>query len=331
MLKSSIFCLSQVSRFEKPLRDYLPQLEGAVIDFYEESYVQLVEEYVDYRQVLLYRLQAVVLHPCEIQVKFCRSDYHLLYPVEASADIHITRDSPHTSAITLTPSMATYGHIPKAGLCITLQPGTYTVYGLLIDIGMIRSEIFPDDHFLMEFRLRRRQGKQFLYQSALWPILEKTILKIQHIEFYFFPYHKNKESKVVELVYDLFAIAEYKQFEIYEKLDEGLVIAQRARQMINDQINQTFSNLNMENIALELDISPQYLRRVHVKYFKETMIQYRDSILLEKAKKLLIQYDVKEVSNYCGFMRINSFSDYFFKHLDIRPTQYRDMLLGKNK
>lgn len=328
MLKSFIFCLSQVPRFEKPLRDYLPPLDGSGIGYYEEPYIQLIEEYVDYRQVLIYRLQAVVLHPCEIQVKCCRSDYHLLYPLEASADIRITRDIPHAFAITLTPAMATYVHIPKAQLRISLQPGVYTIYGLLIDIGMIRSEIFRNDHFLMQFRLQRQQGKKLLYQSALWPIAEKTVLMIQHIEFYFFPYHKNKESKAVELVYALFAIAEYKQFEIYEKLAEGQLVAQRARQMINDQINQTFSNLNIGSISVRLGISMQYLAKVHKKYFRETLLQYRDSILLEKAKRLLMQYDVTEVSNYCGFGQVSTFSDYFFKQTQMRPMEYKRLHSG---
>ncbi|MBL1408219.1 helix-turn-helix domain-containing protein [Sphingobacterium faecale] len=323
MLKSFIFRLKQISRFEQPLQDYLPPLEGSETGYYDEPHIQLIEEYVDYRQVLIYRLQAVVLEPCEIQIECCRSDYHLLYPVEADADIRIRRDSPHASEITLTQGMATYAHIPKAELHITLQPGTYTIHGLLIDIGMIRQEIFRDDHFLMQFRLRRQQNKKLLYQSAQWPIAEKTLLQIQHIENFLFPHHKDKEGRAVELVYTLFDIAEYKQFEQYEKLQEGEILAGRIKQYIEDQVNKKFSIRDISHPPNKQNLSYQQLARIFKKYNKKTMIQYRDELLLAKAKILLLQYDVSNVAYFCGFNQISAFSDFFFSQTNIRPSVYK--------
>lgn len=331
MVKSYRYDLTRVDQFEQARGHFLPKLEDSTIEYYEEPHIQFIEEYIRYRQAIIYRLQAVVSSSCCIPLSCQMSDFHLLYPVHVPQEIVIERQSGHHSHIVLKEKLATYTYIPKGNMAIQMQPGTYLAYGLLFDVGIIRETIYKDQHFLMQFRKRRLENKKLLYQSAYWPILDKTLFQIARIETIFFKYAIDNEGEVVKLIYTLFEIAEYKQFEVYDKLHEGELLAQRARQYISDRVTQTFSKLYIGDIHRKLQVSAPYLRRAHFKYYRRTMLEYRDELLIAKAQNLLGVYSANEVSNFCGFNQPSTFSDYFLKHIGVRPKEYQNKLLGNGQ
>lgn len=330
MKKTFEFGLPQVPYFEQPRNGFLPKLSDSTITYYEDGMIQLVEEYIDYHQAMLYRIQAWATETYSISIETKGPDYHLLYPVEVSGTISLKSMEP-ISYISLSYRQATYAYIPKGKLIIEAEQGTYLLYGLLIDIGMIREVLYNDNHFLSDFRRAGSRNEKLLYQSPLWPIKEKTLYQLEYIETVLFSFRKEHEGKVVELIYNLFDIAVEKQFVTYEMLHEGEELARRARVYIHEQVTKTFSDLSIGYIHQRLGVTPQYLAREHKKYNRETMSEYRDRLLLEKAKQLLLQYTINEVSYYCGFKQASSFSDYFFKHIRMRPIQYKNMVLGKRK
>ncbi len=168
------------------------------------------------------------------------------------------------------------------------------------------------------------RDKKRLYQSALWPIKEKTSYQLSRIEEHFFNYHKDNEAMAVKLVYDLFDIAIYKNFEHYEKIDPDLLLAERAERMIRDQVTQTFSICSIQAIADQLQVDISNLDKLYKTVYGETPRHTWNTLMIQKAKDLLLAgYSVKEVSNYCGYGSQQNFSAFFRKQTGICPSAYK--------
>jgi len=322
MKKTFKFILPKVARFEEEKHPFLPQLSDAKRNLYEDTSIQLVEEFIDYRQVILYRVQAHVTKDCIIQLKTNKPDFHLIYTKKATDDIIIQKHGTKNE-IVLPHEHSTFTYIPRSKFGIHLKPGYYLVYGLLIDIGLVRDIIYHHGHFLSELKNARKRDKTSLYQTALWPIRDLTNYQLNRIETIFFTYSKQNEARVIEQIYLLFDIAETKQFVVYDKLSEGEVLTRKARTMVYDIVNQGFQEVNISQIAFLLGVSDAYLARCHKRYYKQTLLQYRDEILLPLAKdRLLSTYTISEVANFCGFRYPSGFSDYFEKQVGLYPSEY---------
>ncbi len=325
MKKTFKFILPKVAYFEDEKHPFLPRLPDAKGNLYEGSSIQLVEEYIDYRQTILYRIQAHVNTDCIVQLKTNKPDFHLIYTKKATDDIIVQKHG-IKNEIVLPHAHSTFTFIPRSKFDILLRPGNYLVYGLLIDIGLVRDIIYHHGHFLSELKNARKRDKTSLYQTALWPIKELTDYQLNRIETIFFNYSKQNEAKVVEQIYLLFDIAETKQFACYEKLSESEILAKKARTMIHDIVNQGFQEVNINLIANTLGVSDAHLTRCHKHHYRQTLLQYRDEILLPLAKeRLLSTYSIGEVANFCGFKYPSGFSKYFEKRLGLYPSNYIDL------
>ncbi len=320
--------LAKVDIFCRQVKAFLPKLPDSVLQRYEGESIQLVEEYIDYHSVIFYRIQAQIQEPTRLEVETNKTDYHLLYNLHSPSTIIFEQKS-NKSQAQLPSGYDSYIYIPKGKIRIDLFPGDYLVYGVLVDIGYIRPEIYQANHFLSEFRKAHLRNKKCLYQSAIWPIREKTGYQLSKIEDHFFTYHKDNEAMAIRMVYDLFDIAIYKNFEQYEKIDPDQLLAERAKRILEDQAMQTFSSCSIQAIAEQLHISISTLDKRYKRFVGESPKQTWNRLLVQKAKDLLRQhYSVKEVSVYCGFNQDSSFSDYFLKHVGVRPKKYQEGIDG---
>lgn len=323
MIKTFHFILPQVAEFSNQFKAYLPKLPDSQLQRYEDTGIQLVEEYIDYHSVIFYRVQAQVLEPFQLSVQTHKSDYHLLYNRHSVSTIKIEHTA-NNSHVQLPSGYDTYAYIPKGKMQTVLLQGEYLIYGVLVDRGYIRSVIFKEDHFLFKFSTAHLRDKKRLYQSALWPIKEKTSYQLSRIEEHFFNYHKDNEAMAVKLVYDLFDIAIYKNFEHYEKIDPDLLLAERAERMIRDQVTQTFSICSIQAIADQLQVHISNLDKLYKTVYGETPRHTWNTLMIQKAKDLLLAgYSVKEVSNYCGYGSQQNFSTFFRKQTGVCPSAYK--------
>lgn len=322
--------LPKVDAFSAQVKAFLPKLSDSESQLYEGEGIQLVEEYIDYHSVIFYRIQVHVQESIQLVVQTNKADYHLLYNLHSPATIILEQASNHSQA-ELPSGYDSYIYILKGKIQTDLVPGQYLVYGVLVDIGFIRAAIFKENHFLHQFRAAYRFDKKRLYQSAIWPIKERTRYQLSYIEEHLFKYHKTNEAIAIKVVYDLFDIAIYKNFEHYEKIDPDQVLAERAERMIRDQVEETFSSCSIQRIADQLQISISTLDKRYKRFIGESPKQTWNRLLVQKAKELLQQgYSVKEVSVYCGFKQDSSFSDYFLKHVGMRPKKYQEGIDGSS-
>lgn len=323
MIKTFHFILPKVSEFSEQVKALLPKLPDSQLQRYEDIGIQLVEEYIDYHSVIFYRVQVQVQSTFQLSLHTNKSDYHLLYNRHSVSTIKIEHTA-NNSHVQLPSGYDTYVYIPKGKMQTVLLQGEYLIYGVLVDRGYIRSAIFKEDHFLFKFSTARLRDKKRLYQSALWPIKEKTSYQLSRIEDHFFNYHKDNEAMAVKLVYDLFDIAIYKNFEHYEKIDPDLLLAERAERMIRDQVTQTFSICSIQAIADQLQVDISNLDKLYKTVYGETPRHTWNTLMIQKAKDLLLAgYSVKEVSNYCGYGSQQNFSAFFRKQTGICPSAYK--------
>lgn len=323
MKKTFHFKLPSVTAFSDQVKAFLPKLADSVLQRYEDTSIQLIEEYIDYHSVIFYRLQAHVQQHFRLSVTTTKADYHLLYNLGSPQEIVIEQQKEECLAA-LPPQHHRYIYIPKGEIQVNLVPGTYLVYGVLVDIGFIRPTIYKENHFLSEFRAAYQRAKKHLYQSPVWPIKERTRYQLSYIESYLFKYHKHNEAIAIKVVYNLFDIAIDKNFDLHKKLDPKQLLATLAKQMVIDQVEQIFSICSIQSIAERLQVDMSKLNKCYKAIYGESLKQTWNKHLIQKAKELLLAgHSVKEVSNYCGYGQQQNFSAFFKKQTGVSPSQYK--------
>ncbi|MNG85711.1 DNA-binding transcriptional regulator AraC [compost metagenome] len=323
MKKTFHFKLPEVDQFNHQVSAFLPKLADSSIQRYEDTGIQLIEEYIDYHSVIFYRLQAHIQQLTRLSIATFKADYHLLYNLGSPQEI-VIKQARNESQASLPANHHSYVYIPKGKIQVDLSPGQYLLYGVLVDIGFIRPAIYKENHFLFEFRTAQCRDKKRLYQSAIWPIKERTRYQLSYIEVYLFKYHKANEVIAIKVVYNLFDIAIDKNFSLHEKLDPDQLLAKLARQMVIDQATQQFSICSIQAIAEQLQIDMSKLNKCYKAIYGESPKQTWIKHLILKAKELLLAgHSVKEVSNYCGYGPQQNFSTFFRKQTGICPSEYK--------
>ncbi|MGJ1534948.1 helix-turn-helix domain-containing protein [Sphingobacterium multivorum] len=125
-------------------------------------------------------------------------------------------------------------------------------------------------------------------------------------------------------MYQLFDIAVDKNFDLHEKIDPDQSMARLARQMVIDQVTQTFSICSIQAIADQLQVHISNLDKLYKTVYGETPRHTWNTLMIQKAKDLLLAgYSVKEVSNYCGYGSQQNFSTFFRKQTGVCPSAYK--------
>lgn len=88
------------------------------------------------------------------------------------------------------------------------------------------------------------------------------------------------------------------------------------------------SDCSVENMAEELGISPNYLRKKFKDGTGSTILEYVTNVRMETAEKLLRQhkFKVKEVSLRVGYENVSYFTQLFAKRNGVTPNEYKNMV-----
>jgi len=88
----------------------------------------------------------------------------------------------------------------------------------------------------------------------------------------------------------------------------------------------SFKKIRLNDVALEVSLSPKYLSRVFKQQVGIDFSDYRLNIQMEKAKIFLVKqdYNVNQVAEKLGYENSESFSRQFKKIVALTPTAYRD-------
>lgn len=100
-------------------------------------------------------------------------------------------------------------------------------------------------------------------------------------------------------------------------------IVERVKELILEDITQ---ELTLDQIVQKLGISKYYLVHTFKTISGTTIVEYRNSLRLTKAKKLLIETNknITEIAVECGFGNASYFSKLFKQSEKISPSEYRE-------
>lgn len=161
-----------------------------------------------------------------------------------------------------------------------------------------------------------------------------TRLKLLHeLEKHCTPTHRGSAAEVNVCVSNAFAQQQGFSNNILSS-DEQVIpnvkrlqqnnIAQLCEEMINDRF--TDPSLRLDQLALELYVSPNYLRWLFKKHTGKSFVQYLTSLRMEKAAQLLrtTTDKVHDVARAVSFEDARYFSTCFKQQYGMGPSKYRE-------
>ncbi|MCU8515820.1 AraC family transcriptional regulator [Vibrio vulnificus] len=107
--------------------------------------------------------------------------------------------------------------------------------------------------------------------------------------------------------------------------------SQALFESVRDYLEQHYQEpLTRESVAENFYVSPNYLSQLFQKEGQIKFNEYLNHIRLERAKFLLVEYDmkVKEVAHRCGFKDSNYFCRVFRAQTERSPSEYRAQYLS---
>ena len=109
--------------------------------------------------------------------------------------------------------------------------------------------------------------------------------------------------------------------KVYEMGDVDQKIEQ-AKIIMNENVS---GNVDPEELAMRLNISYSWFRRVFKEYTGYAPAKYFQELKLRKAKQLLVgtSQSVKEISFFLGFQSTEYFFSFFKKRTGLTPLEYR--------
>lgn len=97
-------------------------------------------------------------------------------------------------------------------------------------------------------------------------------------------------------------------------------------------LEKLYTNISPEEIAVKLNVSYSWFRKIFKQYTGFSPLQYITEIKLQKSKELLTNTDLSniEIAYRLGFDNPNYFCTLFKKKTKMTPVQYRIKTQGKN-
>ena len=111
------------------------------------------------------------------------------------------------------------------------------------------------------------------------------------------------------------------QLRVFEVGDVDQKIEQ-AKIIMNENVS---GNVDPEELAMRLNISYSWFRRVFKEYTGYAPAKYFQELKLRKAKQMLVgtSQSVKEISFFLGFQSTEYFFSFFKKRTGLTPLEYR--------
>ena len=123
---------------------------------------------------------------------------------------------------------------------------------------------------------------------------------------------------VLHMVGMILSISKNKVFEMSD-VDQKI---EQAKIIMNENV---FRNVDPEELAMRLNISYSWFRKVFKDYTGYAPAKYLQELKLRKAKHLLVStsQSVKEISFLLGYQSTEYFFSFFKKHTGLTPLEYR--------
>lgn len=138
-------------------------------------------------------------------------------------------------------------------------------------------------------------------------------------QFYDLPNTEEKINFIITMYNDILSFCSQQRHSNTDTLVHA------AREYIED--NYSSSSFSISSLADYLNVSISYLSTFFKQSTSENLSTYLTGLRMEKAKLLLndVQYPISEVARRSGYEDAKYFAKYFKKHMDMTPSEYRNL------
>ena len=311
------------STLPKDAPDPLISVRGASIQHYREGSDYAVAQAFDARDCYLYSYDIALQENLRIPVDATMADLHACYLLRADQAVTFCGNTGEILT-TLSPERARYLYLPRGRYQLHLAPGSYCFFGFYFDGGLFRDGNERPFGFLHEaieaYRINLPQPVTSIDFPAGARTLNQIIRFCGRIKKGDI---KNEKFVLTELI-RLFLLAKEKVFDEYERTSDPELLIQRCRKLLAEYIADQGNTTRIKDIALQLNVRPEYLSRLHQQYYQQKLNDYRDGLVMEKICGLLKEhYTSLEISVLCGFPGASELNRFFKRKTGMTPARYR--------
>ena len=290
----------------------------------------VVQEF-DGRYAYLYSLEVILPHSQTFLIQSKFSDLHKLYLLDAIEPVHITSGKRSGHRLVLAPNYGCFAYLPDGFYRVRLPKGKTHLFGYYFDNKIFRRENERKFEFIKPVIDAQRTRMNIPKFSEIIPIDSRTTMFIQNLCENINQKELQGEAFIFQGIVRLIELARDNYNEHYSRESYEHSIADRARQLVEDHVDQYGNAFSFNSIYEILGYKKTTVHRVHQCKFHGSLLDYKKELLLQKAMKLLERGEsIKNCAYSCGYNSPENFHRFFKGRAGFSPSVYVKNLQERN-
>lgn len=261
--------------------------------------------------------------PIQAHVKVNESFIQLYHMMEITGKGKLTQQGSEIDFALLN-RRGVYLYTPADHYTVQLEKGRYLVYGFCFDPEVQIGKNSQLKTILKPLLDAYNHHEPHLVASIPFRAEENT--RVKHFDI-FEMLQEGKSSQAIcfsKTLDDVFGISIKKLIPTFEMHHPSRIFIDSARDMIVQHFATQDEDIAIKQIAINLQRSSDYLHNLHTRHYGISLINYKQGIRLEKAKRLLEQNEnLTYVALSCGFYDQSAFSKFFKQETGSTPKVFQ--------
>ncbi|NQD72095.1 helix-turn-helix transcriptional regulator [Sphingobacterium shayense] len=290
----------------------------------------VIQEF-DGRYAYLYSFEIILPHSQTFLMQSKFSDLHKLYLLDAIKPVHITSGKRWGHHLALAPNYGCFAYLPDGCYRVRLPKGKTHLFGYYFDNKIFRRENERKFEFIKTVIDAQRTRMNIPKFSEIIPIDSRTTMFIQNLCENINQKELQGEAFIFQGIVRLIELARDNYNEHYSRESYEHSIADRARQLVEDHVDQYGNAFSFNSIYEILGYKKTTVHRVHQCKFHGSLLDYKKELLLQKAMKLLERGEsIKNCAYSCGYNSPENFHRFFKGRAGFSPSVYVKNLQERN-
>ncbi|WP_153847799.1 helix-turn-helix domain-containing protein [Sphingobacterium paramultivorum] len=294
--------------------------------------ISLFEEYLETGNLESYCYQLEVSCPITIRFDIRGPQTHLLYHLAGRTPIRYSQPKVEEQFV-FRPQHGAFFYAPVTVIALKFEPGRHHIQGFTLPLDLLHIGGVAGFEYLASL-IAAHKGKLAQYRVSLdFAAMEQTRRIFTELTTELNKKPLIPKSIILRKIQDLLLLSKNKMLKAQGLLSHQDHLALQARELISKRIAETEDKVLIRDVAAILHIEKDQLNKYHKERYGETLSQFLNRALADKARRLLAQgLRVQIVSDLCGFGQISSFTRFFKNETGLSPTAFQQLtLIPKNR
>ena len=288
--------------------------------------ISIFEEYLETGNLESYCYQLEVSSPTTIRFDILSPQTHLLYHLAGRKPIHYSQPQVNAEFI-FRPQHGAFFYAPETVIALKFEPGKYHIQGFTLPLDLLQIGGVPGFEYLSSL-IAAHKGRLAQYRVSLdFEAMEQTRQVFAELTKELSKKPLIPKSIILHKIQDLLLLSKNNMLKAQGLLSHHDLLVLQARELISKRIAETEDRVLIRDIAAILHIEKDQLNKHHKQRYGETLSQFLNRALADKAKHLLKQgLLVQLVSDLCGFGQISSFTRFFKNKNGLSPKKFQQQM-----